>query len=105
MKPTMFSERILRKPEIRRRTGLSDSTIWRFERAGDFPRRRRIGRNSVGWLEGEVARWIADRATSGPAESALEELHDSSAVESTSDDASQASLTRHNAGDSPFQND
>jgi prophage regulatory protein len=53
--------RLLRFPAVRERTGLSRSTIWRLERAGGFPRHRRISRNSVGWLENEIADWINSR--------------------------------------------
>lgn len=56
------SYRILRKPEVIRIVGLSDVTIWRLERAGDFPKRLKLGGNSVGWLESEIANWIQERA-------------------------------------------
>lgn len=56
-----MTTQIIRRPEVRRRTALSDSTLDRLERQGDFPRRRRLGPYSVGWLEDEVARWIEER--------------------------------------------
>ena len=52
---------ILREPEVVARTGLSRVTIWRYERRGDFPARRRLGENSIGWIEGEINAWIAGR--------------------------------------------
>ncbi len=52
---------ILRFPEVARRTGLSRTTIWRRERAGDFPRRVRLAPNSTGWIEAEVEQWIESR--------------------------------------------
>jgi len=54
--------RILRKPEIMTRIGLSDATIWRLERRGAFPRRIRLGGNSVGWFSDEVDRWLEQKA-------------------------------------------
>ena len=54
----MSGERILRIPDVVERTGLSQTTIWRRERDGEFPRRRRLGENSVGWLESEVDEWL-----------------------------------------------
>ena len=36
-------------------------TIYRLERAGNFPRRRRLGVNSVAWLEGDVSQWVDSR--------------------------------------------
>ena len=50
--------RMLRLPEVVERTGLSQTTIWRREREGSFPRRRRLGSNLVGWRSDEVAQWI-----------------------------------------------
>ncbi len=52
---------VLRCSEVIRRTGLSRTTIWRRERAGDFPRRLILGPNAMGWIEDEVEQWIAAR--------------------------------------------
>lgn len=54
-------ERFIDFDEVHRRTGLSRVTIWRKERAGDFPQRRLITANRVGWVESEVARWLESR--------------------------------------------
>jgi prophage regulatory protein len=56
------SEAIIREPECRRITGLSRSTRWRLERAGNFPRRRKISPGATGWLASEIAAWVAERA-------------------------------------------
>src|SRR5689334_4330805 len=50
--------RLLRFPDVRNRTGLSRSTIWRLEQNGGFPRHRRISANAVAWPEDEVLAWI-----------------------------------------------
>jgi len=50
--------RLLRFPDVRARTGLSRSTIWRLERSGAFPSHRRISTNAVAWLEQDVTDWI-----------------------------------------------
>jgi prophage regulatory protein len=50
--------RLLRFADVRDRTGLSRSTIWRLERRGEFPAHRRISANTVAWVEEEVAAWI-----------------------------------------------
>jgi prophage regulatory protein len=52
-------ERIIRKTEILNMLGLSDSTVWRMERAGKFPKRIRIGK-SCGWFESEILAYLAD---------------------------------------------
>ena len=55
--------RLLRFPEVRRRTGLSRSTVWRLERKGEFPVHCRISSGAVGWVEGEVQQWLDDKLT------------------------------------------
>lgn len=54
-------QKILRTPDLLQITGLSRTTIWRLERAGDFPRRLRLGPNAVGWDAAEVEGWLASR--------------------------------------------
>jgi prophage regulatory protein len=56
-----MNQRIIRKPELFARVGLSDATIWRMEKAGKFPQRVRLGGNSVGWIDDEIEGWFADR--------------------------------------------
>ena len=57
-----LDERVIRKPELMNRIGLSDASVWRMERKGMFPRRIRLGGNSVGWFESEINRWFAQKA-------------------------------------------
>jgi prophage regulatory protein len=56
--------RLIRRPEVVRLVGLSYSTVYRLERAGQFPSRRRIAQNCVGWDLAEIEAWIASRPTS-----------------------------------------
>jgi prophage regulatory protein len=51
-------DRYLSRDEVIHATGLSRSTIQRKEAKGEFPRRRKISANRVGWLESEVAEWL-----------------------------------------------
>ena len=55
--------RALRWPEVRERIGLSRPTIWRLEKAGQFPKRRRLTANAVGWIEADVEEWVRSRET------------------------------------------
>jgi prophage regulatory protein len=53
---------IIRKPAVRAKTRLSDTTIWRLERAGEFPARIQLtDAGAVGWVEAEVDAWCHDR--------------------------------------------
>lgn len=53
--------RFLRIPELVDRLGVSRTTLWRWERAQLLPPRRRIGPNSVGWLEQEIEEFLRNR--------------------------------------------
>ena len=53
--------RLLRFGEVRQRTGLSRSTIWRLERSGSFPKRIQVSVNVVAWREDEVSEWITSK--------------------------------------------
>lgn len=55
-------DRIIRERECKHTSGLSRSTRWRQERAGLFPKRRRISSNAVGWLESEIQEWLRTRS-------------------------------------------
>jgi len=46
--------RIMRFKEVREVTGLSKTTINRFEKEGRFPSRVCLGPRSVGWFEDDV---------------------------------------------------
>ena len=50
--------RILREPDVRRLTGVSRGTMWRWEKDGEFPQRVRLGKNIIGWREHEILQWI-----------------------------------------------
>lgn len=53
-----------RKSQTCEATQLSETTIWRLERAGKFPARRKLSDNAVGWLRSEIEAWMASRQPS-----------------------------------------
>ena len=56
--------RFLRLPQVVERVGLCPMTLWRRERQNPptFPRRVRLGANSVAWVEEEIEEWCRARA-------------------------------------------
>lgn len=60
--PLSDTDRFMREPEVKRVTGLSRVTRWRMEQRNEFPKRRRISRNGVGWLASEIQVWMAEKA-------------------------------------------
>ena len=59
--------KILRKPEVREATGLSDSQLWRKSNDpdDDFPPSVSLGANATGWYEDEIIAWQESRPRGG----------------------------------------
>ncbi len=57
-KATDIRERFLRLPEVKHRTGLGKTSIYRKINGETFPRQIPIGSNLVVWLESEIMEWM-----------------------------------------------
>lgn len=53
-----MSNKILRLPAVKAKTGLSRSTIYARASVGTFPASLSLGPNTVGWVESEIDAWI-----------------------------------------------
>ncbi len=51
----------LRKPELLKTVGLSESTIRVLEKEGNFPKRFPLTARTVGWNADEVEAWMEER--------------------------------------------
>jgi prophage regulatory protein len=58
---TKASRRVLRWPDVRAKVSFTRQYVDRLERQGKFPRRVRLGVNSVGWFEDEIDAWLDSR--------------------------------------------
>jgi prophage regulatory protein len=56
-----MNHRVLRLPEVKSKTGLGRTTIYRMESSGAFPRSIPLGGKAVGWIEAEIDGWIEAR--------------------------------------------
>jgi prophage regulatory protein len=56
----MSLPKVLRLPEVMLITSLSKSTVYAWMEAGSFPESKELGRNSVGWYEKDIQKWIED---------------------------------------------
>ena len=54
-------DRLMRRPEVQRTTGLSRSSLYRLIAEGRFPASIHLSEKSVAWLASEVDGWIAER--------------------------------------------
>jgi prophage regulatory protein len=63
-----FMSRLLRYPELKSVKGIpyTRQYLARLEPAGRFPRRIRLGRNSVAWDEDEIDAFIAEKKAARP---------------------------------------
>ena len=70
-RPGGADDRLLAWPAVHAVTGLSRTTAWRMQKAGDFPLPVLVSRGRVGWWESELAAWKLARAPRRPAEPRL----------------------------------
>jgi prophage regulatory protein len=56
-----MASKLLRRPAVEEKTGLSTTDIYQGMNAGTFPRSVPLGKRTVGWVEEEVDEWIRDR--------------------------------------------
>lgn len=56
-----MSNRILRLPDVKKRTGLSRSSIYLRMSKGDFPDSISLGARAIGWVEQDVDSWLEAR--------------------------------------------
>ena len=54
-------DRVVRRKQLLELIGLSNTTQWRLEKAGQFPARIKLGQGSVGWHLNEVEDWLKGR--------------------------------------------
>jgi predicted DNA-binding transcriptional regulator AlpA len=62
VKPPPKGVRLLAKHDVLARVGVSFPTIWKWMRAGTFPRSRQLGTgrsSKVVWYENEIDAWAA----------------------------------------------
>jgi prophage regulatory protein len=62
-----MSDRLLRLPEVKNRTGLSRTTIYRRVTARTFPRPVSLGPKAIAWRESSINEWIEGLAEAGTA--------------------------------------
>lgn len=55
------NHRVIRLPDVIKKTGLGRTTIWRMSTSGDFPESISLGGKATGWIEAEIDRWIEKR--------------------------------------------
>ncbi|MGF1869698.1 helix-turn-helix transcriptional regulator [Photobacterium indicum] len=62
-----MSNRIIRLPEVKEKTGLSRSSIYLRMSKGDFPQSISLGERAIGWVETDVEQWLDERIAASKA--------------------------------------
>ena len=56
--------RVIRLPEVKQRTGLSRSSIYRLMSEASFPQSCKLGERIIAWVESDIDRWLAEKIAS-----------------------------------------
>jgi len=59
----MNTNKLIRRNEVERITGLKRSSIYLKIKEGDFPKPIKLGMRAVAWLEADVMQWIESKVT------------------------------------------
>lgn len=62
--------RFLSEADVRLRTSLSRSSLWRLRRNSEFPEPVQLTAQRVGWLEADIDAWISARVAAAAAQRA-----------------------------------
>ena len=62
-----MSNKIIRLPEVKSKTGLSRSTIYLHMTKGTFPQTISLSERAVGWLYADIERWLDERIAASKA--------------------------------------
>ena len=63
MSEQLIPKELILRDERKRLVPLSDTTVWRMERRGEFPRRIAISTKRVAWRRSEIEHWLEQRVT------------------------------------------
>jgi len=61
MKPDLEDIAIIRMPEVKRLTGLGRTSIYHMMANGVFPRSVALGARAVGWIVGDIRKWLQSK--------------------------------------------
>jgi prophage regulatory protein len=56
-----MSNKIIRLPAVKDKTGISRSSIYLRMSKGEFPKSISLGDRAIGWLESDIEQWLEDK--------------------------------------------
>lgn len=54
-------DRVINQGELAEFLGVTRVTVWKLEKSGDIPKRKKIPGTRGGWLLSDIIEWIRDR--------------------------------------------
>lgn len=57
---TEKADRILRPKEVCTILGIGRTTLWRLEKAGELPKKKRLSAGAVGWMKSDIYRMLEE---------------------------------------------
>lgn len=57
---------IIRPSQLAEILSVNPVTIWRMEKRGELPPRKKISNRCVGWLESDIREWLESRPDAAP---------------------------------------
>jgi prophage regulatory protein len=52
---------VIRPKDLSTVAGISNTTAWRLEKTGDFPKRRKLSPGASGWTRRDIETWLNSR--------------------------------------------
>ncbi len=98
-----MTDRVLRRPEVEARTGLSRSTIYALISQGRFPRPVKLSKRAVGWRAPDVVQWIESRTSAAGEETANLPVPPSDLIEPDRPEDQALDIAEHAAGAKPVR--
>lgn len=62
------TDRLMRRQEVEKVTGLGKSQIYAFMKLNRFPKPVRIGQRSVAWVQSDIDKWVGNLPEGGEIE-------------------------------------
>ncbi|MDM1762179.1 AlpA family transcriptional regulator [Acinetobacter sp. 251-1] len=67
------NNRLIRRKEVQKKTGLGASSIYAMMKSGEFPQCLNLSERRVAWVESDVDSWVEDRIAKHKAANAVTE--------------------------------
>lgn len=61
-KHTLAEAEVIRPRDLSCVAGISNTTAWRLEKTGQFPKRKKLSPGASGWMRKDITTWLESRS-------------------------------------------